>query len=146
MATRKPTTPTPFDFTTLGNAVVAAEIPTTVRIRTAKDNPVLDAVSAASGGVWYDLPAVPAELRKDVYNMLRRAAKTLMIGLSLHDRENPDGTITWQFRVGEKSTRKRTYTDADVREWAEASGYSGEYLYPRIHKDVRDAFKDARNA
>jgi hypothetical protein len=86
------------------------------------------------------------EHAKQVQNWLKTAARTANggegVGLSMSTTDNPDGTVTVDFQ-GKLTKIARKYTNDEIRAWAREQGVENEHLVPRIHKDVREAFKRA---
>lgn len=109
-----------------------------------KDNPLLPYVQASyearnpeTGlGAAKRVPCVDEAMRKDIYNMLQRAATDLSVGVRKSYR---DGYV--YFRTKPKTQRK--YSKADVVNWALASGYGDFSESKSIPEDVRNAFREA---
>lgn len=111
-------------------------------VRPEKPNPLLDAFrKSLDTGKTLEIPVRGEDHAKTATNLLRRAAKSLDVGLSV--RHYPDAGVV-RFRAKAEKI-KRSYTAVEVREWAKANGATDDMLYPRIAKNVREAFKAAHN-
>lgn len=114
--------------------------------REEKPNPLLGAVQGSlSDGKWKQLPAIPESAAKDADNYLRRAAVKLNCGVQIRREVGgnvPDGLVVVHF-VAKHEKRERTYTVADVRAWAQEIGYDAADLYPKVHRDISNAYREA---
>ena len=110
--------------------------------RPEKPNPLLPAFERSlNDGKTLEIPVTNAEHAKAAVNLLRRAAKTRDVGLSV--RHYPELNVV-RFRAKAEKI-KRAYTAEEIRTWARANGADESLLKPRIDKRVRVAFKDAHN-
>lgn len=111
--------------------------------RTEKPNPLLPHVTKSlETGTALALPNIPQDAVKDAQNYLRRAAIKLACGIEIRPADNGDGTMNLHFRAKHEK-RSRSYTVADVRAWAEEMGYGESDLYPRVSREVSDAYRVA---
>lgn len=111
--------------------------------REEKPNPLLGAVQGSlSDGKWKQLPAIPAAAAKDADNYLRRAAVKLACGVQIRREDAPDGRVVVHF-LAKVEKRARTYTVAEVRAWAAEQGYNEGDLYPKVHRDISNAYREA---
>lgn len=111
--------------------------------RPEKPNPLLPAFrKSLDEGKTLEIPVRNADHAKAATNLLRRAAKTLGVGLSV--RPYPEQGIV-RFRAKAQKIQ-RSYTAEQVREWARENGADESLLKPRIDKRVREAFKAAHRA
>lgn len=108
--------------------------------RPEKPNPLLPAFQRSlDTGKTLEINVTGDAHAKAAVNLLRRAAKTLGVGLSV--RPYPEQKIV-RFRAKAEKI-KRSYTAEEVRVWARENGAEEGLLKPRIDKRVRDAFKAA---
>lgn len=108
-----------------------------VRVREPKPNPLEAAVLATLEQGALKVPVKDEAQAKQAILYVRRAALKHNLGHSVQHR---DGAVHFK---ATREKRQRKYTDTDVREWASAEGYGEEHLHPRIHADIRQAFKVA---
>lgn len=104
-----------------------------------KPNPLLNAFKSSldNGGKTLEFAVPNDDVANVAMNHLRRAAKTLNSGLSVrHNTER--GVVIF---AAKQEKRSRKYTSEDIRKWAKSEGADDSMLYPRIDKQVRDAFK-----
>lgn len=110
--------------------------------RAEKANPLLPAVQdSLNKNKAKALPAIPVSAAKDADNYLRRAAIKLGCGISIRSVDNEDGTVTVHFHATHEK-RNRTYTVADVRAWALAQGWREEDLYPKVPREISNAYRE----
>lgn len=124
-----------------------------VRKRDRKPNPLAEAVlSTLDTGEALMVAVDTPEQAKDAANMVRRAQKEAgedgnHFGVRIDTREpghslNTTGRYEVHF-LATRNKRSRRYTVDQIREWAIGMGYGDDVLYPRVHPDVREAFKIA---
>lgn len=140
MARRKNDAPlTDFDFTNI-EVTDSPGLPERAP-REEKVNPLLSAVeNSLTRQVPRQLPPIPEASVKDAQNYLRRAAQKLECGLEIRPQDAGNGMVILHFEA-KADKRARQYTVADVREWAQRTGYSNEELFPRIAGHVSDAYR-----
>lgn len=105
-------------------------------------NPLRETVRlAAESGETFEVPVKTAEQAKQATNYLRYAAAEIKRGLAVKT-VTEGNEIVVVFKV--KDTRKqRKYTADDIRTWAKDQGYEDKFLTPKLHADVRTAYRRA---
>jgi hypothetical protein len=130
-----------FDWTA-AEPTPAAEAPRRTGGAATKPNPWLRWVDQSlQTGQPLDM-TYPVEQHDAATNLIQRAAQTLKCGHKKSYRDNGDGTETVTF-LATYERKTSNYTSADVRAWARAEGYEEQWLKPRIHQTVRNAYRIA---
>lgn len=134
-------TGTDFDWTA-AEPVAATAPPRRSANRNPKQNPWLKWVEQTLTTGEALAQTYPIDKHNDALNLLQHAARVLNCGLKKGFKDNGNGTETVTFlAVAEK--KNQHYTAEDVRTWATAQGYRDEHLRPRIHPDIRKAYRQA---
>lgn len=111
--------------------------------RVEKPNPLLGAVqNSLDTGKGKQLPPIPVANQKEADNYLRRAAVKLQCGITIRSQDNGDGTVTVFFEATHHK-RNRKYTVDDVRAWAVEQGWDNEILYPKVPREISNAYREA---
>jgi hypothetical protein len=135
MAARKPRTETPFDF------AAAEAVPTTLPSKGGpQPNPLLDKLRWTLEQDQALMLILTPEQAKEAGNLVRRGAQTLGVGQNIREVPRDDGKVEFHFRL-KYGKRNMKYTNSDIREWALLAGYPSELVSPKIHPDVRKAYR-----